>query len=126
LLLRNAPGAQIWQPNARRKQTWQQIKTPTVQPQRRSNAQRQADYRARHLKDENSQLERLSLLVAFPVKRALERLACCYGVTQRAMLERLLMQANRVAQEQAAEHSPDGQTDYFEKRISLPWQVVTQ
>ncbi len=97
-----------------------------IQPQRRSNAQRQADYRARHLKDGNSQLERLSLLVDFHAKRALERLACCYGVTQRAMLERLLMQANRVAQQHAAEHSHDGQTDYFEKRISLQWPVVTQ
>lgn len=97
-----------------------------VQPQRRSNAQRQADYRARHLKDENSQLDRLSLLIDLHAKRALERLSCCYGVTQRAMLERLLMQANRVAQQQAAEHSPDGQTDYFERRISLPWQAVTQ
>ena len=103
-----------------------QNQSTKVYPQRRSNAQRQADYRARHLKDENSQLERLSLLVAFPAKRALERLACCYGVTQRAMLERLLMQANRVAQQHAAEHSPDGQTDYFEKRISLQWPVVTQ
>lgn len=97
-----------------------------VQPQRRSNAQRQADYRTRHLKDENSQLERLSLLVDLHAKRALERLACCYGVTQKVMLERLLMQANRVAQQQAAEKSPDGQTDYVEKRISLQWQAVTQ
>ncbi len=97
-----------------------------VQSHRRSNAQRQADYRARHLKDENSQLERLSLLVDLHAKRALERLACCYGVTQRTMLERLLMQANRVAQQQAAEHSPDGQTDYFDKRISLQWQAVTR
>jgi hypothetical protein len=97
-----------------------------AQPQRRSNAQRQADYRARHLKAENSQLERLSLLVDLHAKRALERLACCYGVTQRAMLERLLKQADLVAQEQGAEQSPDGQADYFDKRISLQWPVVTQ
>lgn len=104
------------------------IAKPKVQPkpQRRSNAQRQADYRVRHLKDENSQLERLSLLVDLHAKRALERLASCYGVTQRAMIERLVMQANRVAQQQAAEHSPDGHADYFDKRISLQWPVVTQ
>lgn len=95
-------------------------------PQRRSNAQRQADYRARHLKDENAELERLSLLVDLHAKRALERLASCYGVTQRAMLERLVMQANRVAQQQAVEHSPDGHADYLDKRISLQWPVVTQ
>ena len=97
-----------------------------VQPQRRSNAQRQADYRARHLKDENSQLERLSLLVDLHAKRALERLACGYGVTQRAMLERLVMQASLVAQQQAAEHSPDGQAEYFDKRVSLQWPAVTR
>jgi hypothetical protein len=97
-----------------------------IQPQRRSNAQRQADYRARHLKDENSQLERLSLLVDFHAKCALERLACCYGVTQRAMLERLVMQADRVTQQQAQEQSSDGQADYFDKRISLQWPGVTQ
>lgn len=97
-----------------------------IEPQRRSNAQRQADYRARHLKNENAQLERLSLLVDLHAKRALERLACCYGVTQRAMLERLVMQADRLAQEQAAAQSPDGQTDYFDKRISLQWPVVTR
>ena len=97
-----------------------------VQAQRRSNAQRQANYRARHLKDENSQLERLSLLVDLHAKRALERLACCYGVTQRAMLERLVMQADRVTQQQAQDQSSDGQADYFDKRISLQWPGVTQ
>jgi coenzyme F420-reducing hydrogenase alpha subunit len=99
---------------------------PKVQPKCRSNAQRQADYRARHLKDENSQLERLSLLVDLHAKRALERLACCYGVTQRAMLERLVMQADRVTQQQAQEQSTDGQAGYFDKRISLQWPVVTR
>lgn len=102
-----------------------QAKT-NIQPQRRSNAQRQADYRARHLKNESAQLERLSLLVDLHAKRALERLASCYGVTQRAMLERLIMQANQVAQQQATENSPDGHADYFGKRISLQWPVVTR
>ena len=97
-----------------------------AQPQRRSNAQRQADYRRRHLKDIDGQLERLSLLVDLHAKRALERLASCYGVTQKVVLERLIMQANRVAQQQAQQHSPDGQADYFEKRISLQWFSVTQ
>lgn len=90
-----------------------------------SNAQRQADYRARHLKSEDAQLQRLNLMIDLHAKRALERLANCYGVTQRAMLERLIMQANQVAQQQAAQHSPDGQADYFDQRISLQWPVVT-
>lgn len=101
------------------------VKT-NAQPQRRSNAQRQADYRARHLKAQNSQLERLSLLLDLHAKRALERLACCYGVTQRAMLERLLQQADLLAQEQGAQQSPHGQADYFDKRISLQWQAITR
>ena len=104
------------------------IAKPKAQPkpQRRTNAQRQADYRLRHLKDENAQLERLSLLVDLHAKRALQRLASCYGVTHRAMLERLLMQTDRLAQQQAAEYCPDGQADYFDKRISLQWPGVTQ
>ena len=102
------------------------VTQPMAQPQRKTNAQRQADYRTRHLKDENAQLERLSLLVDLHAKRALERLACCYGVTQRAMLERLLMQANQLAQEQAAQQDPDGHAAYFDKRISLLWPVVTR
>jgi hypothetical protein len=66
------------------------------------------------------------LLVDLHAKRALERLASCYGVTQKVMLERLLMQASRVAQQQAAEHSPRGPDDFFDKRISLQWPDVTQ
>ena len=41
----------------------------------KSNAQRQSDYRARHLKDLDGQAERLNLLVNLHAKRALERLA---------------------------------------------------
>ncbi|MEI8325709.1 MAG: hypothetical protein WCH44_10175 [Betaproteobacteria bacterium] len=99
---------------------------PMAQPQRKSNAQRQADYRAHHLKNENGQLERLSLLMDLHAKRALERLACCYSVTQRAMLEGLLMQADRLAQERAAQQYPDGHAAYFDMRISLLWSVVTR
>ena len=102
------------------------VTQPVAQPQRKSNAQRQADYRVRHLKDVNGQLERLSLLVDLHAKRALERLASCYGVTQRSMLQRLLMQADQLAQEQAAQQSPDGHAAYFEKQISLLWPVVTR
>ena len=79
------------------------VTQPMAQPHRKTNAQRQADYRTRHLKDENAQLERLSLLVDLHAKRALGRLACCYGVPQRALLARLLMRADLLAQEQAAQ-----------------------
>ena len=101
------------------------IVKPESAPQRKSNAQRQADYRLRHLKDESAQFERLSLLVDLHAKRALERLACCYGVTQRAMLERLLLQADQLAQEHAARESPNGQAHYFDRQIRLQWHAVT-
>ena len=60
-----------------------------------SNAQRQAAYRARHLKDENGTGERISLLVDIHTKRALERLATRYAVTQRAMLQTLIADAEK-------------------------------
>ena len=102
------------------------ITSPEVRVQRTSNAQRQADYRMRHLKDVDGELERLNLLIDFHAKFALERLAYCYGVTQRAMLERLLMQADLLAQEQAAQEFPDGQAGYLDKRIRLQWKTVTR
>ncbi|MBK9440060.1 MAG: hypothetical protein IPN53_01635 [Comamonadaceae bacterium] len=39
------------------------VTQPQPQRKRRSNAQRQVDYRTRHLKDVNGQLDRLSVLV---------------------------------------------------------------
>lgn len=45
----------------------------------KSNAERQAVYRARHLKDEGGTGERLNLVIDLHAKRALERLAVCYG-----------------------------------------------
>lgn len=55
----------------------------------KSNAQRQAEYRARHLHDLGATGERLNVVIDFHAKLALERLAAYYGVTQRGMLEPL-------------------------------------
>jgi hypothetical protein len=82
----------------------------------KSGAQRQAEYRQRHLKDETGALERLNLLVQVSAKRQLERLAYCYGVTQRAMLERLLAEAERATLDAL---SPEEQDDYLDKRRPL-------
>ncbi len=60
-----------------------------------SNAQRQAAYRTRHLKDENGMSERISLVIDSHTKRALERLATHYAVTQRAMLQTLITDAEK-------------------------------
>jgi hypothetical protein len=82
----------------------------------KSGAQRQAEYRQRHLKDETGTLERLSLLVQVSAKRQLERLAYCDGVTQRAMLEKLLAEAERATLNAL---SPEAQGDYLDKRRPL-------
>jgi hypothetical protein len=73
-----------------------------------SNAERQRAYRTRHLKDENGKGERLNILLDLHAKRALERLATCYGVTQKAILESILRQAENAALDKAAEF-PNGQ-----------------
>jgi len=63
-----------------------------------TGAERQAAYRRRHL-DEIDSLDsaRLNMVVPIATKRALERLARRYAVTQRIMLERLVEEAERVA-----------------------------
>ncbi len=91
-----------------------------------SNAQRQADYRRRHLKSEDSHLQRLSLMVDQHVKFALQRLATCYGVTQRSMLEGLILQADRLAVDEAIAVSPNGHADYYDGRLRLQGKAVTQ
>jgi hypothetical protein len=80
----------------------------------KSNAQRQADYRQRHLKDENSGLERVNALVTVHAKRQLERLADCYGVTQRACLERILADAERACLDALPTEAHGA---YFDKRL---------
>ena len=59
----------------------------------KSNAQRQRAYRERHLKDADGKGERLNTVINLSAKRSLEWLASCYGVTQRALLERIIAQA---------------------------------
>ena len=62
----------------------------------KSNAQRQRDYRGRHLKglgEEHDMLERINLMVSYASKHSLKRLASYAGTTQRAMLEKVLAEA---------------------------------
>lgn len=55
-----------------------------------NNAARQAAYRERHLHDVEGQGVRINTVVSIKAKLALERMAKCYGATQRQMLERAL------------------------------------
>ena len=91
----------------------------------KSNAQRQSEYRHRQLKDENGEAQRLNLLLSVHAKRALERLAACYAVTQREVLESLLRDAESAAIDRAV-RVPNGQTDYYERRLRLAHEAVTQ
>ncbi len=59
-----------------------------------TNAERQAAYRQRHLAEGNG--ERLNLVIGVSAKRQLERQARHRGTTQRAVIEALLAEAERV------------------------------
>lgn len=89
-----------------------------------SNAQRQAAYRARHLKDDNGKGERLNLVIELQAKRAIERLAVCYGVTQKEIMERLALGAERVTLDKAAT-LPNGPDDYYDGRLRFGFDDVT-
>ena len=91
----------------------------------KSNAQRQSDYRTRHLKDIDGNAQRLNLLLDLHAKRALERLAACYAVTQREVLEGLLRAAHSAAVDRPM-LVPNGQTDYYEGHLRLAKKSVTQ
>ena len=73
------------------------------------NAQRQADYRQRHLKDVDGAGVRLQMVVDADCKLALERMARHTQTTQRAMLESLVREFQR---ELMAAMTPDQQDAY--------------
>ena len=63
----------------------------------KTNAELQQAYRERHLKDfDNSDNKRLDLVVSGPASRALKRMAARAGVSQRTMLETVLLDAELV------------------------------
>lgn len=87
-------------------------------PVAQTNAARQAAYRQRHLHDERGTGERLNVIVDLHAKRALERLASCYRVTQREVLERVLASAEQDAIKQSARF-PKGEDAYYDKKLQL-------
>ncbi len=56
----------------------------------KTNAQNQAAYKARHLKEESGTSERLDMLIDSSAKLTLKRLAAHYRVSQRALLQTLI------------------------------------
>ena len=86
---------------------------------RKSNAQRQRAYRDRHLTltdDPDDMRERINQMVSLPAKNALKRLASYYGVTQRAILESAIANAERTLLDTLpGEH----QNHYYDMKIAL-------
>ena len=72
---------------------------------RSANAEAQARYRAKHLHaPETIDAARINQVVGISAKAQLERLARHYGVSQRAMLEKLLQEAERAVND-GADHA---------------------
>ena len=73
------------------------VKRPMTDAQRRArNAEHQAAYRRRHLQEPDTvDSERINQVVGVGTKRALERLARHYAVSQRAALEKVLGEADK-------------------------------
>ncbi len=57
-----------------------------------TNAEKQARYRERHLKDVEGMRERLQAVVSIQAKRALESLARHHGATLAGIVERLALE----------------------------------
>jgi hypothetical protein len=86
-----------------------------------TNAQRQAAYRERHLKSEDGTGERLNVVIDVQVKKALERLAFYYGVTNKSMLECLVTEAQ---DRLLAALDGDQQNDYYDGKLMAPNNVT--
>ncbi len=93
---------------------------------RKSNAQRQQDFRERHLKqagEKHEMLERINQMVSFSAKSSLKRLTSYYGVTQRAMLERVIAEADKKLVNTL---TSDQQNDYYDMKITLRRNIKTR
>jgi hypothetical protein len=56
----------------------------------KTNAERQAAYRQRHLKTLDGKKARINLIIDYSTKVAIERLARCYGITQAELLGKIV------------------------------------
>lgn len=90
-----------------------------------SNSQRQAAYRQRQLHGIDGQGERLNIVLDARAKRTLQRLASCYGVTQRVVLHRLLASAEQSVLNQLLA-LPNGQDQYYDQQLQAVLDFVTQ
>jgi hypothetical protein len=61
-----------------------------LESQKKDNAKRQAEYRKRHIKEGSDQ--RLNVILGLDAKLALERMAKLHGVSNKDLLERVLLE----------------------------------
>lgn len=61
-----------------------------LERQKKDNAKRQAEYRKRHIKEGSDQ--RLNVILDLQAKLALDRMARLHGVSNKELLERVLLE----------------------------------
>ena len=61
-----------------------------LESQKKDNAKRQAEYRKRHIKEGSDQ--RLNVILDLQAKLALDRMARLHGVSNKELLERVLLE----------------------------------
>ena len=89
------------------------------------SARRKAAYWERHLKGESGKGERMNLVINLRAKRAIERLAVCYDVTLKDIVERLAREAQRVTLDKAA-NPHNGPEGHYDGRLRFGFINVTQ
>lgn len=83
-----------------------------LESQKKTNAKRQAEYRKRHIKEGSDQ--RLNVILDVKAKQALERMAQQAGVSNKELLERVLL----AAQDQLlAQMNDEQQTRYYNSNL---------
>ena len=85
---------------------------------KKDNAKRQAEYRQRHMKEGSDQ--RLNVILGLDAKLALERMAKHEGITNKSLLERVLLETqSRILEEMDGEQ----QTRYYDVKTSTSSQT---
>jgi DNA-directed RNA polymerase specialized sigma subunit len=84
-----------------------------LETRKKDNAKRQTEYRKRHMKEGSDQ--RLNVILGLDAKLALERMAKHSGVTNKSLLERVLLEAqSRLLEDMDGEQ----QTRYYGVKTS--------
>ena len=80
---------------------------------KKDNAKRQAEYRKRHIKEGSD--KRLNVILGLDAKLALERMAKLHGVSNKELLERVLLETQC---QLIADMDGEQQTRYYDVKTS--------